>query len=343
MVNTIFQYFTKIIYFLSCLVIYVFLFFGCWGDRHPNYPDTFVDNVNISCVETYNSGKECSRYIPVIVKEKVLYLQDSCLYDIRGNLIHTSCIGRISSNRELRYTGERTFAGYYIFKIPNENNNTFYLFDFDNDRFAGDIMTVGFNSYMKEEFSEELMQRLDSLQMQLPEIPVMRGHWMYASPDTEDKEKFTKLVTDNYNTAIMDFVTKNKNEVYLYSSENCLIFPNKGVAFILKSNIEGLPSFAEHTKPMYKTKKPPVSIRQTGSAFLGYRKEYTFGIPLPVSNGYVYYSKLVCDGKTFNFKNNGQSIFLYDYEQTDDKTYFALSYSSNFTNVYLYEYHRKAK
>lgn len=335
---------SKIIYFLPFLLICLLLFSGCWGDRHPNYPFAFANGVNTKYVKAGNTEKELSECIPVIVKGKNLYLKDTCLYDIQGSLVRISGFNRLFPDRRINFTGERTFSGYYIFKVNKDRYENFYLFDFDDDRLIGDIMAVDFRDYMMEELSEELMQRLDSLQMQLPEVPVMEGHWIYASPREEDKEKFNKVVRSNYEKAIKAFISQNKKEVFSYSSDKgktYLVFPQKGIAF--ESETGGLSSFAEYPEQKFNKENPLISIYQTGSAFLGYGIRFDYRLPVPENNGYVYYFKLVCENEKFNFSSFRKEYFLYDYELTDEKIYFSVSSRPDFTNLTVYEYNRKRK
>lgn len=329
---------------VACLLLY-----SCGRkDRHPDYPGTFVDNVNISFVKTQDTEQECIGAVPIMVKGKTMYLKDSHLYNIRGDLMQTSSLKQLFPDSKIRFTGERTFTGHYIFRMIYGDSDTFYIFDFDNDCLSSDIMKLDYKDYLMEELPEKLKQRLDSLQMKLPEIPLMKGHWMYSSSFPEDKERFNKLVRENYKKAIMDFAVKYKNEVYLYDN-TYLVFLKKGVAFMIEEEIGGIGEFPSligsviTTMPICETKTAPVSLHHTGSVFLGYGTESAFGLPIPKSNGHINYWRLVCEGQTFNFKlrNNSGSYpgSLYDYEQTDHKIYFVMSSSA--TRVTLYEYHRK--
>lgn len=312
----------------------IIIIFSYW---HPNYSDSFLTskyfiNHGVGYYEIVSLGKEKG------------YLRGDTIYDIRGLFVKkTGCKTLFPSEEYIDISSGITEEGAHL--LSQDGLGYKYLYDFDRDSVLCDFLVVQFNDYIGDSFSDELQQRLRSVGLEFPRMPIPPHKEDFGKEYTkynQAKKNYRQQIDSLYTTTIEKFIFENQADIFFYSDE--FFFKKEGLIFklISSSNSKIVPEinlgnlFTEYIIDR-NIEHPLVYIQKTGSAI---KKPYISWKFFPMWDGwlYTYFYKLTCDGRGFNFRGDYDNDYIVvDYEATDEKIYFALSTGGKSVNIYEYK------
>lgn len=346
----------KVLILVIICILIAMLFFTCGGDKHPEYPEVYelADKVEkIQCISESDSNNR-NHYKLFALDGQPLYEFKHTFYNLYGDSVaHYNFSKMLPHGYNL--TGEQALTGQYICK-EHFDDASFSLFNLITEEIEHKVNIISsdiFSSLLDTSGGpgqNDLAYDLEDIGFIFPtslDKRPLRGNFKDRKDYDKAETEYKAALVIQYQKSVNDFINKNKGVIYLYKSyyssllrrfQPCLVFPEKNIAFSIEGSIksEGFPSYLKGTvKLRTKIDNPAIAFNEKGKSYIGTRMAGGF-IPTPKSY-YMYYYQLVCDGETIHFKNP-QEVTLYDFDQTDEKIYFALEVNEK---IKLFEYMRK--